>query len=133
MSFTHLHLGATRSIVDTMPSNAKVARVAVSDEQWSAFRQAALAQGISVSTYLARLVEAELSRRRGRPVAAVDPRTAPADQAVAALAEVRASIDELDKIAGRLARSAVAHGASWEDVGSSLRLEREQARAAYER
>lgn len=115
-----------------MPSNAKVARVAVSDEQWSAFRQAALAQGISVSTYLARLVEVELSRRRGRPVAAVDPRTAPADQAVAALAEVRASIDELDKIAGRLARSAVAHGASWEDVGSSLRLEEEQARAAYE-
>ena len=50
-----------------------------------------------------------------------------------ALAEVRASIDELDKIAGRLARSAVAHGASWEDVGSSLRLDADKARAAYER
>src|SRR4051794_24799184 len=62
-----------------MPSSAKVARVAVSDEQWRAFRQAALTQGISVSTYLARLVEAELSRRRGRPVAAVDPKAPPGD------------------------------------------------------
>ncbi len=116
-----------------MPSNAKMARVAVSDEQWSAFRQVALAQGVSVSTYLARLVEAELSRRRGRPIAAVDPGAAPADQAVTALAEVRSSIDELDKIAGRLARSAVAHGASWEDIGSSLRLDADKARAAYDR
>lgn len=116
-----------------MPSSAKVARVAVPDEQWRAFRQAALVQGVSVATYLARLVDAELSRRRGRAVAAVDPEAAPADQAVSALAEVRASIDELDKIAGRLARSAVAHGASWQDVGSSLRLDADKARAAYER
>jgi hypothetical protein len=114
-----------------MGSPAKVARVAVSDEQWRAFRQAALTQGISVSVYLSRLVEAELARRRGRPVAAVDPEGAPADQALNALAEVRASLDELDKIAGRLARSAVAHGASWEDVGSSLRLDAGKARAAY--
>jgi hypothetical protein len=83
--------------------------------------------------YLARLVEAELKRRGGRRVAAVDPEKAPADQAVKALAEVRASIDELDKIAGRLARSAVAHGASWEDIGTSLRLDQDQARAPYER
>jgi hypothetical protein len=128
-----LHWSATCSIVNTMASTAKVARVAVSDEQWRAFRQAGLAQGISVSTYLARLVETELKRRRGRPVAAVDPEAAPADQAVNGLAEVRASIDELDKIAGRLARSAVAHGASWEDIGSSLRLDGDKARAAYER
>jgi hypothetical protein len=78
-------------------------------------------------------VEAELKRRRGRPVATVDPEAEPADQAVNGLAEVRASIDELDKIAGRLTRSAVAHGASWEDVGSSLRLDKDKARAAYER
>src|SRR4051795_6807022 len=116
-----------------MPSEAKVARVAVSDEQWRAFRQAGLAQGISVSSYLARLVEAELSRRRGRPVAAVDPEAPLGEQGVIALAEVRASIDELDKIAWRLGRSAVAHGASWEDVGSSLRLDADQARVAYER
>jgi hypothetical protein len=51
--------------------------------------------------------------------------------AVNALAEVRASIDELDKIAGHLARSAVAHGASWQDIGSSLRLDENRARAAY--
>jgi hypothetical protein len=116
-----------------MASTAKVARVAVSDAQWRAFRQAALVQGISVSTYLARLVEAELARRRGRPVAALHPEAAPADQAVKALAEVRASIDELDKIAGRLARAAVAHGASWDDVGSSLRLDASAAQSAYNR
>src|SRR3954470_4791345 len=116
-----------------MPSTAKVARVAVSDEQWRSFRQAALTQGISVSTYLARLVEAELLRRRGRPVAAVDPEARPSVQGGAAPPEVRASIDELDKIAGRLARSAVAYSASWEDVGSSLRLDEEKARVAYER
>ena len=86
-----------------------------------------------MSTYLARLVGAELQRRAGRPVEGVDPEASPADQAVTALAEARASIDELDKIAGRLARSAVAHGASWEDVASSLRLDPAQARAAYER
>src|SRR4051795_1098155 len=116
-----------------MPSPAKVARVAVPDEQWRAFRQAALAQGISVSTYLARLVDAELKRRRGRPVASVDPGAPPGEQAIRALAEVRASIDELDKIAGRLARSSFAHGGSWDDVGTSLRLDEEQARSAYER
>jgi hypothetical protein len=53
------------------------------------------------------------------------------DQALAVLAEVRASIDELDAIAGRLARSAAMQGASWADVASSLRLRPEQARAAY--
>src|SRR4051794_19473321 len=116
-----------------MSSAAKVARVAVSDEQWRAFRQGGLAQGISVSTCLARLVESELKPRRGPPVAAVAPEAAPADQAVNALAEVRASIDELDRIAGRLARSAVTYGASWEDIGSSLRLDEGNARAAYER
>jgi hypothetical protein len=114
-----------------MPGHAHVARVAVADEQWLAFRQAALAQGISVSAYLGRLVEAELSHRRGRAVQGVDVEIAVSEQAVAALEEVRASIDELNAIAGRLARSAVAHGASWVDVASSLRLDADQARAAY--
>src|SRR2546421_8110795 len=114
-----------------MATGAKVARVAVSDEEWRAFRQAALAQDISVSTYLARLVERELSRRRGRPVAAVEPDLPSAHQAVTALAEVRASIDELDKIAGRLARSAIVHGASWKDIGTSLRLDPAAAEDAY--
>ncbi len=95
--------------------------MAVADDQWLAFRQAALAQGISVSAYLGRLVEAELSHRRGRAVQAVDPGTEVAEQAVGALAEVRASIDELDAIAGRLARSAIAHGGSWADVRPSAK------------
>lgn len=114
-----------------MPGHAQVARVAVAVDQWLAFRQAALAQGISVSAYLGRLVDTELSRRKSRPVAAIDPQAAEPDQAVAALAEVRASIDELDAIAGRLARSAVAHGGSWDDVAGALRIDSAQAQAAY--
>jgi hypothetical protein len=49
------------------------------------------------------------------------------DQALVALAEVRASIDELDAIAGRLARSAIAEGGSWADVASPLRISAGQA------
>jgi len=109
----------------------QVARVAVDDERWIAFRQAALAQGTSISGYLARLVEAELSRRSGRAVATVDPEAQPANQAIGALPEVRASIEELDAIAGRLARTAVAHGGPWADVGSTLRVTPEAARSAY--
>ncbi len=57
---------------------------------------------------------------------------APADeQAITALAEVRASIDELDQIAARLARSAIEHGGSWSDVASALRLDEARARKAY--
>src|SRR3954469_5630744 len=93
-----------------------------------AFRQAALTQGVSVAAYLGRLVEREVHRRTDRKVARVSLEAPEPDQALAALAEVRASIDELDEIAGRLARSATAHGASWEDVGSSLRLNAQQAR-----
>jgi len=115
-----------------MPTSAKVARVAVDDREWRAFRQAALAQGVSVSAYLGRLVEGELSRRHGRPVAAIDPDAPASDQALSALAEVRSSIDELEAIAGRLARSAVAHGGSWNDVANSLRLPEDQARS-YQR
>lgn len=121
---------ATCSIVNIVPKQ-QVARVAVDDEQWLTFRQAALARGVSVSAYLGKLVEAELGRRRQRPVASVKGEAPPERQALDALAEVRASIDELDDIAGRLARSAVAHGASWDDVGTSLRLSAGQASAAF--
>lgn len=114
-----------------MPAQAQVSRVAVDDKTWVAFRQAALARGISVSAYLGKLVEAELKRRAGRNVAAVEPEAPAGEQAVAALAEVRASIDELDEIARRLARSVVEHGGSWEDVGSSLRIDGAQAERAY--
>ena len=115
-----------------MPRSDQLARVAVPPETWTAFRQAALAQGISVAAYLGRLVAAEVKRREGREVAGVSLETPEPDQALVALAEVRATIDELDHIAGRLARSAAAHGAPWEDVGSSLRLSAAQARRAYE-
>ena len=114
-----------------MSSQRQVSRVAVDDGQWIAFRQAALTRGISVSAYLGKLVEAELKRRSGRAVATVEP-DAPADeQAIAALAEVRASIDELDQIAERLARAAVEHGGSWADVATTLRIDERQARSAY--
>lgn len=114
-----------------MPTKHHVARVAVKDEQWVAFRQAALTQGVPVSAYLGRLVEKELGRRAGNPIGVVDVTQPEPGQALNALTEVRASIDELDAIAGRLARSAVAHGASWTDVASSLRLSGQAAHAAY--
>ena len=96
-----------------------------------AFRQAALTQGISASTYLGRLVESELKRREGRTIATITSEMPESDQAIAALAELRLAIDELELVAGRLARSAVAHGGSWADVASSLRISREQAQRAY--
>ena len=117
-----------------MPATGgQLARVGVSAETWQAFRQAALGRGIPVSRYLAQLVEAELRRRRGTPVEGIVPDLPDPDQALVALVEVRRSIDELDQIAGRLARSAVKHGGSWADVGSSLGLRPEDARRAYER
>ena len=114
-----------------MPARGQVSRVAIDDQRWVAFRQAALARGISVSAYLGKLVEAELKRRGGRAIATVDPAAPTDEQAVAALAEVRDSIDELDQIAGRLARSAIDHGASWSDVGSALRIDPIRAEKVY--
>jgi hypothetical protein len=103
----------------------------VSDETWKAFRGAALTQGISVAAYLGRLVEAEVGRREKRRIAGVQLGDPPAEQALQALAEVRGSMDELDAIAGRLARTAAFQGASWEDVASLLRLSEDAAREAY--
>src|SRR3954466_6348985 len=114
-----------------MPAQGQVARVAVDDERWVAFRQAALARGISVSAYLGKLVEAELKRRGGRAVAKIEPEAPADDQAIAALGEVRASIDELDQIAARLARAAIEHGGSWSDVAGALRIDPGQAEKAY--
>ncbi len=125
-----MHQSATCNVV-AVPRSDQLARVAVSPETWTAFRQAALAQGISVAAYLGQLVEAEVRRRDGREVAGISLEAPEPDQALAALGEVRASITELDHIAGRLARAATAHGATWEDVGSSLRLDADRARRAY--
>ena len=115
-----------------MPSPYPAARVAVDQDTWRTFRHAALVRGISVSTYLGKLVDDELRRRKTGPVD-VDTDRPPADQALAALAAARSSIDELDDIAGRLARSAVDHGGSWKDVASSLRITQQAARRAYEK
>jgi hypothetical protein len=109
----------------------QLARVRVDDATWQRFRQVALLRGVSVSAYLGELVERELRRRAGRPLDAVALEQAPADQAIAALADLRLAIDELDQVAGRLARSAVAHGASCSDIASSLRLSPSQAEDAY--
>ena len=111
----------------------QLARVGVSAEAWQAFRQLSLRRGLSVTAYLGKLVEGELRRHRQTNVAATPPDAPPRDAAIAALADVRRSIDELDDIAGRLARAAIAHGGAWADVGSSLRLRADVAENAYTR
>ena len=115
-----------------MPSPYPSARVAVDAETWRAFRRAALARDIHVSGYLAKLVEAELERRAHSPAAQVSIAASETDQGLAALRAVRAAIDELDDIAGRLARAAYEQGGSWRDIASSLRLPENAARRAYE-
>jgi hypothetical protein len=116
-----------------MPSPHPAARIAVNGDTWRAFRQAALVRGIPVSVYLGRLVEAELGRRKSTAIADLPSDAGPRDQALAALASVRESIDELDDIAGRLARSAHQVGGSWRDIASSLRLTEGAVRRAYDR
>jgi hypothetical protein len=128
-----LHEVHTCSVVAMPKATGQLARVGVSPETWQAFRQVAVVRGISLSRYLGELVEAELHRRRGTPVEHVSVEMPEPDQALAALAQVRRSINELDQIAGRLARSALRHGGSWSDVGSSLQLAAQAARRAYER
>ena len=116
-----------------MGANHHVARVTASDEAWAAFRQAALAQGTPVSRYLGRLVEAELGRRKPRPVRRVSGKAGDIEDGLAALREVRLAIDELDAIAGRLARETANRGGRWGDIGPALVLRPAAARSAYER
>lgn len=77
-------------------------------------------------------MRSEVSRRRKTSAAGIDPALPEPDQALAALEAVRVSIDELDDIAGLLARAAVAHAAGGPTSGSSLRLSAHAARSAYE-
>jgi hypothetical protein len=111
----------------------QLARVAVDDETWRHFRQVAIVRDLSIAEYLGRLVRCELARRAERFVAGVSSDQPPEEQALVALADLRRAIAELDDIAGRLARSAIAQGGSWRDVASSLRLSAEAAQRAYER
>jgi len=112
---------------------SQLARVGVSAETWRSFRELAVRRGLSVTAYLGKLVQAELKRHSSTALGDVPADASPRDEALAALAEVRHSIDELDDVAGRLARPAVAHGASWADVGSSLKLRADAAQRAYSR
>ena len=116
-----------------MEGNYHVARVTVSDEAWATFRQVAVAQGTPVSRYLGRLVEAELQRRETRPARRVSGTAGEVDDGIAALSEVRLAIDELDAIAGRLARETANRGGRWDDIGPALGLGPDAARSAYQR
>src|SRR3954465_7426150 len=91
----------------------QLARVAVDDETWRRFRQVAIVRDLSMAEYLGQLVRRELRRRADRLVTGVSPDQPPHEQALVALGDLRQAIDELDQIAGRLARSAIAHGGSW--------------------
>jgi hypothetical protein len=113
--------------------NHHVARVTVSNEAWTDFRRIALAQATPVSRYLGRLVEAELERRKPRPVRRVSGKPDEIEDGLAALREVRLAIDELDAIAGRLARETANRGGRWNDIGPALRLRPNVARRAYQR
>jgi hypothetical protein len=114
-------------------SNYHVARVTVSDDVWVAFRRVAVAQGTPVSRYLGRLVEAELERRKPRPVRRVSGVAGEIQDGLAALREVRLAIDELEAIAGRLARETANRGGRWGDIGPALGLRPDVARSAYQR
>src|SRR3954447_25765867 len=114
-----------------MDARYHVSRITLPDESWAAFRQVALAQGAPVSRYLGRLVEAELERRETRPVRRVSGKTGEVEDGLAALREVRLAIDELDAIAGRLARETANRGGMWGDIGGALRMRPDAARDAY--
>jgi hypothetical protein len=86
-----------------------------------------------VTAYLGKLVEQELRRHARTNLGEIPTDDPPRDEAIAALDDVRRSIDELDDVAGRLARAAIAHGGTWSDVGSSLRLRADVAESAYGR
>lgn len=116
-----------------MPSPHPAARVAVDAETWDAFKLLALRRGISISTYLGRLVAAETKRRHAPAVERIDPRAPLEDQSLDTLTSVREQIDELTEIAGRLSRMAMDAGSSWHRVGERLRMAPADARQAFER
>lgn len=115
-----------------MPSPYPSARVAVESDTWEAFRLLALRRGISISTYLGRLVAAETKRRHAPGVETIDPDAPLQVQSLETLAAVRLNIDELTDIAGRLARMAIDAGSSWERVAKAVRVSPSDARHAFE-
>jgi hypothetical protein len=115
-----------------VPSQHHVARVAVDEQTWQAFRHAALVRGLSVAAYLGKLVETEVKRRGVTALATTHEHDPPPDVALDALATARATLDELHDVAGRLARTAVCTGASWDEVGERLGFGPADARRAFE-
>ena len=81
-----------------MPSPYPSARVAVDGDSWQAFRQAALVRGIHVSDYLAKLVQAELARRAPTSASEVSLAASEADQGLACLRALAASLWDVDVI-----------------------------------
>jgi hypothetical protein len=77
------------------------------------------------------LLAAQLQRHEIRPVRRVSGTASAIDNGLAALRDVRLAIDELDAIAGRLARETVKRGGRCDDVGAALRLRPDAARTAY--
>jgi len=116
-----------------MPSPHPAARVATGPETWDAFRLLALRRGISISTYLGRLVSAETKRRHAPGVDRIDPQAPLPDQTLDSLSAVRANLDELTEITGRLVRVALEAGSSWYAVGERLRLNPDHARRMFGR
>lgn len=116
-----------------MPSPYPSARVAVEPDIWEAFRFLALRRGLSISTYLGRLVAAETKRRHVPGIDTLDLEAPLQAQSLDALEAVRLNIDELSDIAGRLARIAMDSGSSWGRVARTLRVSASDARQAFER
>jgi hypothetical protein len=114
-----------------MPSPFPSARVAVDEATWDTFKLLALRRGITISTYLGRLVAAETRRRRAPAVERIDPHAPLKDQSLEALTAVRQQIDELIEIAGRLSRTAIDAGSSWDRVGDHMRIAPADARRAF--
>lgn len=101
----------------------QVARVAISNELWRAFRQLALARDKSVSAYLGLLVAAELKRRKATPVDALGSEASETEQAMEALGDARSAIGELASLGGSPARRSPAarRGKTWQVLCASAR------------
>ena len=112
-------------------SGSRATRAGVDDETWQAFRQLALLRGISVSDYLAKLVERELARRPESKARLVALDALPEQQALAALSDTRDALLELDDIAGACALSVRAQRELAEHR-SSLSISAESARRSYQ-
>ena len=82
-----------------MEKRDHLARVTVTDETWTAFREAAGRRRVPVARYLAGIVEREVTRLRAAEAKAEELSV---QEAVGALEEVKGLVLDLDNIANRL-------------------------------